>query len=79
MNQNFQARMAHLSDEIKKRNKERQEKYDENHKVREKIQKVISEYKEKEEAYRKKMESVNTEISKVQENLQEELKTGTIG
>lgn len=71
--------MAHLSDEIKKRNKERQEKYDENHKVREKIQKAISEYKEKEEAYRKKMESVNMEISKVQENLQEELKTGTIG
>jgi chaperonin cofactor prefoldin len=47
--------------------------------VREKIQKAISEYKEKEEAYRKKMESVNMEISKVQENLQQELKTGTIG
>ena len=71
--------MSELSEEINGQKTERQKAYDVNQEIRVKIQKSIDDYKVKEDNYRNKMEEFNTEVQKVQDSLQEELKTGELG
>jgi len=61
--------MKGLSADLNTRKTERQEKFDDNQKIRDKIQSAIDDYKVKEEDYKGKMDVFNTEISAVQKNL----------
>jgi len=65
----FQDKMKGLSADLNTRKTERQEKFDDNQKIRDKIQSAIDDYKVKEEDYKGKMDVFNTEISAVQKNL----------
>ena len=71
--------MKGLSADLNVRKTERQNKFDTNQEVRDKIQKAIDDYKVKEEDYKKKMEIFNSEINDVQKNLQNELASGKTG
>lgn len=75
----FQSKMSLLQEEINVHKEGRQKAYDENQAIRLQIQKAIDDYKVREENYRGKMEEFNKEVQKVQDNLQEELKTGEMG
>lgn len=75
----FQSKMSLLQEEINVHKEGRQKAYDENQAIRLQIQKAIDDYKVREENYRGKMEEFNKEVQKVQDNLQEELKTGDLG
>lgn len=61
----FQEKMKGLSGELNVKKSERQDKFDANQEIRNKIQKAIDDYKVKEEDYKGKMEKFNTEINDV--------------
>ena len=67
-----------MAEEMLRRKNERTAKFEKNQEVRNKINKAVSDYKEKEENYRKTMQVYNEEINKVQQNLQAELLSGSI-
>lgn len=63
--ESFQEKMKGLSGELNVKKTERQNKFDANQEIRNKIQKAIDDYKVKEEDYKTKMEKFNTEINDV--------------
>lgn len=63
--ESFQEKMKGLSGELNVKKTERQDKFDANQEIRNKIQKAIDDYKVKEEDYKTKMEKFNTEINDV--------------
>lgn len=67
--ESFQDKMKGLSSQLNEKKTERQDKFDANQEIRNKIQLAIDDYKVKEEAYKGKMETFNTEINDVQKNL----------
>ena len=71
--------MKQISDEINDNKDKRQSEYEKNSEWRAKIGKAIDDYKVKEEEYKAAMQEHNVKITQVQENLQKELKSGSIG
>lgn len=79
LTQGFQHKMNKVQEDLQKTKEQRTQAMNKNDELREKINKAIEEYKVKENAFKTKIGEHNKNVEKIQENIQKELKEGSVG